>query len=56
MIDGMKILVEMETGRKEIEIEDEVLIEKIEIQEKLIKEKGLITMIDVVPLVSSSLH
>jgi hypothetical protein len=56
MIDGKKILVEMGTGRKEIEIEDEVLIEIIEIQESLIKEIGLIIMIDVVPLVSNSLH
>jgi hypothetical protein len=56
MIDGKKILVEMETGRKETEIEDAVLIEIIEIHENLIKEIGLITMIDVVPLVSSNLH
>jgi hypothetical protein len=56
MIDGKKILAEMETSKREIEIEDGVSIEIIEIQESLIKEIGLITMIDVVPLVSNSLH
>ena len=56
MIDGKKILVEMETGRRETEIEDAVLTEIIEIHESLIKEIGSITMIDAVPLVSSSLH
>jgi hypothetical protein len=51
MIDGKKISAEMGTGKKEIEIEDVVSIEIIEIPENLIKEKGLATMIDAVPLV-----